>query len=140
MVVEQIRPEVTWYIRQQVMWPDKPIDFVKLEDDFEGFHYGLYKDHVLTSVISCFEKGDELQFRKFATLKEYQGQGLGTYLLNYILDDAIKRGFKRIWCNARADKKGFYEKFGLADTSKAFSKEGVTFTIMELIVSRKSSG
>lgn len=132
ITVEQIRPEVTWHIRHVVMWPDKPVEFVKLSDDFEGMHYGLFDDNTLTSVISCFERNGEVQFRKFATLVERQGKGLGTHLLKYIIEDAKSKGLKRIWCNARADKKHFYEKFGLRETARRFVKENVEFVIMEL--------
>ena len=113
------------------MWPDKPLDFVKIANDHEGVHYGLFKGDKLCSVVSCFEADGELQFRKFATLKEEQGKGLGTFLLNFIFEVAREKGIKRVWCNARQDKSNFYKKFGLKNTEEKFVKDGVDFVIME---------
>ncbi|QCR22681.1 GNAT family N-acetyltransferase [Pontibacter sp. SGAir0037] len=133
MLIQKIKPENTWPIRQQVMWPDKPLGFVQLKEDDQGTHYGLFQNSTLTSVISCFEKESEMQFRKFATLTEAQGQGCGSYLLKHILGIARKKGIGRIWCNARKDKSSYYEKFGLVKTKDVFLKEGVEFIIMELV-------
>jgi GNAT superfamily N-acetyltransferase len=134
MIIKEIAAEDTWPIRQLVMWPDKPIEFVKIKGDEEALHYGLHKEGKLTSVISCFVEGDEMQFRKFATLVDEQGQGLGTYLLNYVLDVAREQRIRRLWCNARRDKSGFYEKFGLQSTEATFEKAGIEYVIMERIL------
>lgn len=131
-MIKEIKQEDTWKIRQMVMWPDKPIEFVKLPDDYKGIHFGLFDDDELTSVVSCFEYEGELQFRKLATLTNKQGQGYGTCMLNHIIDIARNKGIKRVWCNARVNKKAFYEKFGLKETGNRFYKDGIEFIIMEL--------
>ncbi|MEI6947207.1 GNAT family N-acetyltransferase [Paraflavisolibacter sp. H34] len=133
MVIKEIRPEATWPIRLEAMWPGKPLEFVQLSDDASGVHYGLFAEGALVSVVSCFEKNRELQFRKLATLPHQQGNGYGSRLLQHVLDEARRKSIARVWCNARVNKKAFYEKFGLTDTHKRFSKEGIEFTIMELV-------
>ena len=135
MLIKEISPQEVWPIRQMVMWPDKPLDFIKIANDHEGVHYGLFKGGKLCSVVSCFEADGELQFRKFATLKEEQGKGLGTLLLNYILGIARAKGMKRVWCNARFNKSNFYIKFGLKKTEEKFVKEGAGYVIMERFLS-----
>jgi N-acetylglutamate synthase-like GNAT family acetyltransferase len=114
------------------MWPDKPLDFIKLKDDSLGVHYGLYEQDELASVVSCFERGKEMQFRKLATLISKQKNGFGTFLLNYIIELAKTKAMKKVWCNARLNKKAFYEKFGFHEVGKRFEKDGTGFTIMEL--------
>ena len=131
MTIQQIKPEDTWRIRQRVMWPDKSLEFVKLEDDYTGTHYGFFEKGELCSVVSCFERGGELQFRKLATLEHQQRKGYAAALLHFILDEAKRKGMKRIWCNARVNKKGYYEKFGFKETGNRFSKDGIDFTIMD---------
>jgi N-acetylglutamate synthase-like GNAT family acetyltransferase len=132
MIVKIISAAETWPIRQLVMWPNHPMEFVQLEDDDKGIHYGIYKDDELVSVVSCFEQDKEMQFRKFATLQHMQKQGWGSSLLHFILEEARKKGITKVWCNARLDKKYFYEKFGLTATDKHFIKVGILFTIMEI--------
>lgn len=136
MHIKEIKQEDTWKIRHLVMWPDQSMDFVKLPDDGMGLHYGLFNENELTSVVSCFISNGEMQFRKLVTLTHQQGNGYGTALLNHIISIANEKRIKRIWCNARVNKKAFYEKFGLTDTGKRFTKEGVDFTIMELMLTK----
>src|SRR4051812_16373111 len=107
-VVEQIFPALTWRIRHVVMYPNHPFDFVKLENDFDGIHFGLYLNHELTGVVSLFTHGDEAQFRKLAILQDAQGQGLGTELMKYLIDFCKVQRIKKLWCNARVNAKTFY--------------------------------
>lgn len=118
-------------IRQQVMYPDKELDFVKLADDDLGIHMGYYDNGKPISILSIFLKDRELQFRKFATLVELQGKGYGSKLLEWALDYAKDMTFSRIWCNSRLDKKDFYLKFGFTEYGDIFEKNGIKYIIME---------
>ena len=130
MEIREIQAEDTYEIRHTVMWPDKDIEFVKLKEDNEGNHFGLFEDDKLISIISLFYKNEEMQFRKFATLTDFQGRGYGTNLLKHIFQLAEKQGVKKIWCNARGHKSAFYEKFGMRATGAGYTKGGVEFVVM----------
>lgn len=132
MLIQEIQAADTWPIRKKVMWPRKPIQFVQLKEDLLGVHYGLFKGTQLCSVISCFEEQRAMQFRKFATLVEVQNQGLGTVLLQFVITEARDRGMERLWCNAREDKMGFYQKFGFTATNTRFVREGIVYIVLEL--------
>lgn len=67
MKIKKIKAEQTWEIRHKVMWPNKPLAYVKISNDLEGLHYGLFVADKLVSVVSLFIKGEVAQFRKFAT-------------------------------------------------------------------------
>jgi len=114
------------------MWPEQPLEFVQLQEDDFGLHFGYFIDENLVSIVSCFISNDEIQFRKLATLPEYQGKGIASELLNSIFELAEKKNLKRIWCNARSNKKSFYEKLGMKDTFQTFNKLNQKFTIMEI--------
>lgn len=131
MTIREVGLEEVWKLRHEVMWPGKELDFVKLDDDPDGLHYGLFAGETLVSVISLFLDEDGAQFRKFATLRQEQGKGYGSALLAYTLAEAVKHGAKRIWCNARATKVDFYKKFGLHETGRGFEREGVGYAILE---------
>jgi len=135
MEVKTITASDTWPIRHEVMWPDQPFEFVQLEEDNLGFHFGVFEEDKLVSIVSCFIEGKEMQFRKLATLEEYQGKGIASHLLKYILEFAKEKGVEKVWCNARTNKKSFYEKFGMIDTFKTFVKSGQEFTIMKISLS-----
>lgn len=134
MRIKTIEASETWQIRHEVMWPDQPFEFVQLEEDVLGLHFGFFVEGKLVSIVSCFINDDEMQFRKLATLEEYQGKGIGSELVKYILQLAKEKKLKKVWCNARVSKKAFYEKLGLQDTGQVFAKAGQEFTIMEILL------
>jgi predicted GNAT family N-acyltransferase len=131
MIVEKISKEETWEIRHKVMWPNKELDYVKLKDDDFGTHYGIFHENQLVSVISLFINNEKAQFRKFATLEQYQGKGYGSKLLKHAINEAKIQGAKTICCNARRNKTSFYKKFGLIETTKIFKKGGTDYIVME---------
>ena len=131
--IVQITSEETLSIRHKVMWPNKPIDYVQLPNDFEGRHFGYFKNDILISVISLFVENNEAQFRKFATLKEFQGKGFGSELLNELMRISAKEQLSKIWCNARINKIDYYSKFGMKETNNQFIKGGISYVIMERI-------
>lgn len=131
MNIATISKEQAWQLRHEVMWPDRDLDYVKLPDDDAGVHYGLFEGEWLVSAVSLFVKDDEAQFRKFATRLSMQGKGYGSRLLAYVLEEAVKAGVKRIYCNARSEKVSFYRKFGLTETGTAFAKGGKSYAVME---------
>ena len=133
MKIREIQASETWQIRHEVMWPDQPFEFVQLKEDDLGKHFGVFVDEKLVSIVSCFFTDDEMQFRKLATLESFQGQGIASELLKYILELAKEKGVKKVWCNARTNKKSFYKKFGMQDTHKTFIKAEQEFTIMEIL-------
>lgn len=132
MMIKEIPQEQAWEIRHVVMWPDKPLDFIKLADDAKGRHFGLFDDDGVATVVSCFVQNRKMQFRKLATLQSKQGKGYGSALLNFIIALGKSENASSLWCNARLNKKSFYEKFGMVEINKRFEKDGITFTIMEL--------
>lgn len=118
-------------IRHRVLWPDRSPDFVKVDEDDSGFHFGLYFNQKLVSVISLFAVGDSIRFRKFATLPEFQGKGLGSRLLEHAIDFAIQNQYASIWCDARTSALGFYERFGFRKFSAPFFKEHIEYYKIE---------
>jgi len=132
--IEQIRPEVTWRLRKEVLYPNEPLHAMEMEEDNDGIHFGAFTDTELVAVVSLFPKGTDFQFRKFAVKPTMQGKGIGKMLLNYIIDFTKNEGGKRIWCNARDSAVGFYLKDGFTLTGEKFTRTGVNFEIMEKLL------
>lgn len=127
--IEDILP-----IRHKVLWPDKPFEFVKVEGDEVGVHFGLYEDSKLVTIISLFVEGKSLRFRKFATLPEYQNRGLGKKMILKVIDYAKENSFERLWCDARTDALNFYERVGFKKFSEPFFKENIEYCKIEKIL------
>lgn len=130
--IKEIEASETWPLRQKVMWPSKPLEFVILDNDDEGLHYGLFQKELLVSVISLFMNGEEGQFRKFATDDYFQGRGYGTKLLEHLISEAKRKNLKRLKCNARITAIEFYQRFGMKVASDIIRKNGKDYVVMEL--------
>ncbi|RYZ19973.1 MAG: GNAT family N-acetyltransferase [Chitinophagaceae bacterium] len=130
--IRTVAPEAVWPLRHRVMYPNLEFDAIKLDDDAEGIHFGLFDEGGLVSVVSVFRRGTELQFRKFATETALQGKGHGSALLKHVIDVARREGATRLWCNARRNAAGFYQRFGFRETAETFYKDGYEFVVMEL--------
>lgn len=153
--IRQIDAAQTWPLRHTVMWPNKPLDYIKLADDDTGIHFGVFvvqqqeptQEELLVSVVSLFleiDKDDDngtchAQFRKLATDTAYQRRGFASRLLEHAFEFCRKaptsgRTVKRIWCNARSNKTKFYKKFGMVETTQTFTKGGIGYVIMEHVI------
>lgn len=129
----EITAEETLKIRHKVMWTNRLIDYVRLENDNRGRHFGLFINDKMIAVISLFIVNNEAQFRKFATLTDYQGKGFGSVLLKEIMNIIKANNIHKVWCNARIDKSNYYAKFGMTTTENKFVKGGIEYVIMEKI-------
>ena len=115
------------------MYPDKKLEDVKLTDDEEGIHFGLFDHNRLISVGSWFRRNEnEAQFRKLATLEEFRNSGYGTLLMNYIIDFSESEKIQILWCNARLNAFRFYRKLGFTEKGNTFGKDGIDYVIMQL--------
>ncbi|MHA8059873.1 GNAT family N-acetyltransferase [Aquirufa beregesia] len=135
MQIQEIHIEQVLVIRQEVMWPDKDLDFVKVSGDDAAIHLGLVDAGQLKSVISIFKEHQSIQFRKFATLVSDQGKGYGSILLNHVFEQFSQSDIKQIWCHARVPKAQFYEKFGMKKAGETFLKNGIEYVKMEKRIS-----
>ncbi len=115
------------------MYPDKNLEHVKLNDDENGIHFGLFDHNQLISVVSWFRRNEtEARFRKLATLEEFRNVGYGTLLMKYIIDFSKSEKIKTLWCNARVNALNFYKKLGFTETKTTFSKGEIDYVIMQL--------
>jgi GNAT superfamily N-acetyltransferase len=133
--IEQIRPELTWRLRQQVLYPQQQLNEMAMDEDAEGYHFGAFKDNRLVAIVSLFKRGDDFQFRKFAVSPAVQNIGIGSELLAYISGFAVYDGGTRLWCNARLTAIPFYLKNDFNQTGECFSKNGFDYEVLEKSIS-----
>jgi GNAT superfamily N-acetyltransferase len=114
------------------MWPDRPLAHVQLPHDDQGQHWGVVVDGQVVSVVSLFAEGGAVQFRKFATLPEHQGQGYGTLLLRHVMAQVEQRGAQVLWCHARSTATSFYQRLGFHPTGEPFARDGLAYVRMEV--------
>lgn len=98
-----------------------------MEGDEHARHYGAYLDQTLVSVASIYIDGSQARLRKFAILSQYQGQGIGSELLDSILQQLKNDGITHFWCDARESALGFYARFGMQPEGTRFYKVDVPY-------------
>ncbi|GAB3031439.1 GNAT family N-acetyltransferase [Spirosoma pulveris] len=125
--IQAIAAEETYPLRHSVLWPDKPFDYVKIDNDDEGHHFGAFRENELIAVISLFVNGEESRFRKFAARPDCQRQGVGTLLLNHVIYEAKQLGATFLWCDARLETADFYRRFGMEAISEVFYKGPIPY-------------
>ncbi len=137
-LIQPITAAQTYDLRHSVLWPDKPADYVKIDDDPIGYHFGAFCQGELIAVISLFIQPDPIRpagsvvarFRKFATRPDWQRQGVGTALLQHVMAEAKRLGARLIWCDARLDSTDFYRRFGMQTEGAVFHKGPVPYSRM----------
>jgi GNAT superfamily N-acetyltransferase len=127
IAVRAISPEETLTVRHSVLRKGKPLETAYFEGDKHPstVHLGLFYDQCLIGVVTFMESSrtaetSAWQLRGMAVLEEFQGNGLGVFLVNEGEQIARTKGIKNIWCNARIKAKSFYEKLGFSTIGKPF--------------------
>ncbi|REG86956.1 GNAT family N-acetyltransferase [Marinomonas pollencensis] len=132
MYIQQVTTEEVLPIRHQVLWPDKLPSFCEVEGDDSATHYGAFIGDTLVCVASVYRNGHEARLRKFATLPEYQGRGIGSQVIEYLVDDLKFAKVNYFWCDARATARSFYQKYGLCVEGEEFQKSGISYFKMSV--------
>lgn len=139
ITIQPITPEQTYPLRHAVLWPDKPFDYVRIENDGEGHHYGAFQGDDLVAVISLFVDGQtgtanpgRARFRKFATRPDCQRMGIGTQLMHHVIAEARCLNASTLWCDARLDAADFYRRFGMEPVSAVFCKGVIPYAKFSL--------
>ncbi len=128
--IRAIKAEQTWPMRQSVLYPAFSIDQVKLKDDANGRHFGLFLGDELIVVVSVFVQNEAMQFRKLAAKNNQQGKGYGKQMMQFLLELASAENLKTIWCNARLSAAMFYKQFDFEVFGEAWQQSGQEFVVM----------
>ena len=129
MNVKQINANDTHEIRHRMLREGFSIDECVFKDDEseQTFHLGAFEEGKLVSVASfyfdkntTFDEPNQYRLRGMATLPEYQHKGLSSELLKMAFP-IIKQNFcSLLWCNARSNAVGFYQKVGFEKVGEEF--------------------
>jgi ribosomal protein S18 acetylase RimI-like enzyme len=65
------------------------------------------------------------RIRGMATAEQARGRGLGTAVLEALIEHAGAAGATRVWCNARTPARSLYERAGFRVASAEFEIPGI---------------
>lgn len=118
---------LTYKLRQQVLWPESPIERVMVPEDHQALHIGAFEEENLIGVGSFFFDLPSVRLRKLAVLPEKQGRGIGSNLIRFAANQPDLQKADYIWCDAREDAVAFYQRLGFKVEGDIFQKFGVSY-------------
>lgn len=125
VTVEQVRPEITYALRGQVLRPGKGWDELQLPGDREHStgHFAAYVNHQAVGVATVIEEPEAegpglWRLRGMAVAPPHRGRRVGRALLERVRDFVARSGGGLLWCNARVSAEGFYLALGFVTVSE----------------------
>ncbi len=113
-------PDYSWEKRDEQAW-----HFVALEEN---------------KVLACMllypipDQNNTAQLMQMAVESELQRKGLGKQLLDFALNDARSKGIEKVFCHARENALGFYEKLNFNILGEPFEEVGIRHFKMEIML------
>ncbi|KGJ87430.1 GNAT family N-acetyltransferase [Colwellia psychrerythraea] len=132
MDIRQIEWQQTIPVRHRVLWPEKPPEFCYVDGDEIGIHFGAFVNDVLVCVASIYIEDKNARLRKYATELNFQGQGIGSAVLNKVITYLTTHEINVFWCDARESALSFYQRFGMVRQGERFYKSDVPYYKMSM--------
>ncbi|MCA9276367.1 MAG: GNAT family N-acetyltransferase [Phycisphaerales bacterium] len=136
--IRELSAAETRPVRQRVLRPhQRPEELVYPgDDDHDTFHLGAVDDSgEVMAILSMYRHAqppadpmDEpraWRIRGMASIPEARGTGLGRLLVEQARDRVWEQSCDPIWCNARENAFGFYQKLGFEIVGGIFEIEGI---------------
>jgi predicted GNAT family N-acyltransferase len=121
-------------IRQRVFVKEQYVDPALEYDQYEGSatHYLLSVDGTALATARWRETEKGIKLERFATLASHRNSGLGTVLLDHILNDILPMK-KKIYLHSQLKAIPFYERKGFVKFGEQFSEAEIEHFIMKYI-------
>ncbi len=120
----------TYDLRHRILRPHQPLDTCVFPYDTApgSLHIGAFLNGQLIGIGSILPESREhatqpnnWRIRGMAVRENMRGTGAGGKIIQALVDYAGTQPLPaEIWCNGRANVKGFYERFGLAPEGDLF--------------------
>lgn len=115
--IDAVRIRVDVFIVEQKCPPGWEPD----EFDKKSRHFVAILDHKLVATVRLREESkNTVKIERLAVKKEYRKKGIGLGLTKYVLSQALKKKYKKIWTQAQLHAQKMYEKAGFKVTSKPY--------------------
>lgn len=103
-----------------------------LSADQDMTMFGAYdKGRLIGTIFLAEDNKNIARIKSVAIDENYQGKGLGRYLMNYVEDIARDKGYKKINLMGRVSSQEFYEKLGYKAISKVYDYKTIPHLDMQ---------
>ncbi|MDD9194797.1 GNAT family N-acetyltransferase [Aliivibrio sp. S3MY1] len=126
-VIHEVRDTV--FIQEQSIDPD--IEFDGL--DQSAVHAIVYSNAQPVGTGRILDDG---HIGRIAILKAFRGQGLGSKIVLSLIDEAINKGYPRVYLGSQKHAIDFYTKLGFEPFGNEFMEAGIPHLSMEKQLNR----
>ncbi|MEM6299824.1 MAG: GNAT family N-acetyltransferase [Bacteroidota bacterium] len=127
--VQKISPDDTLFetvkkIRHTVFVIEQEVPEEEEFDEFESSsaHFLALVDDLPAGASRWRETSEGFKLQRFAVLKEHRKKGVGSALVQAVLDDLPSSAEKPIYLHAQFDAMPLYQKFGFEKVGEAFQE------------------
>ncbi len=131
-LIKEISPEQTYDLRLKVLKTNDNYQY-QYQGDFgiKTKHFGAFNASKLIGITTVMENKhpdfnkDAIQIRGMAVLPEFQKQGIGKNLIDFVINQYQDK--EMIWCNARDYAVNFYKSLGFSTFGEKFYIKNVCY-------------
>jgi predicted GNAT family N-acyltransferase len=125
---------LAWAIRRLVFIDEQHVpEQIEMDaEDAAAFHIIAMDGDVAVGCGRMVMHLGEVKIGRMAVLRERRGEGIGRLILEYLMNAARERGFRRAILHAQLTAEGFYLKQGYLPRGEVFEEAGIAHRLMEL--------
>lgn len=121
VIIQSVPVDVVRPLRSAILRPGLPMEhnIYPLDDNAESLHVGAFEDGRLVGTATILHEPPAgssdpkvWRLRGVTTLPEVRGKRYGVRILHKCIAYVAQQGGTMLWCKARTDACGFYEKLG----------------------------
>ena len=124
--------EACFAIRKSVFVEEQnvPLELEMDEHDETATHFLLRDGETPLATARLLEKHGLAKIGRVAVLREARGRGLGLAVMQAVLDEARRQGFKEAILDSQTYAIPFYERLGFAAEGEEFDDAGIPHFLM----------
>jgi predicted GNAT family N-acyltransferase len=114
-------------LREEILRKPLGLFFTKeeLEMEKEHVHIAGFLGQEMCATAVLVPDGEKMKMQRVALKASFQGKGIGSSLMRFCEEYAVKHGYKSIYCHARGTAVQFYQKNQYALEGEPFDEDGI---------------
>ncbi|HVB80955.1 MAG TPA: GNAT family N-acetyltransferase [Candidatus Binataceae bacterium] len=130
---DRSRMEQAWALRRRVFIEEQqvPEEIERDADDTRALHALALEGGRPVGCGRMLAHGDYVKIGRMAVAAERRGAGIGRRVLEFLIENARRRGFRRAVLDAQLHAEGFYFKQGFTPVGEVFEEAGIMHRRME---------
>jgi ElaA protein len=130
---DRSRMKQAWALRRRVFIEEQHVpEEIELDaDDARAVHALAIESQRPVGCGRMLECGDYVKIGRMAVLAECRGTGVGRRVLEFLIEHARQRGFRRAVLDAQLHAEGFYLKQSFTPVGEVFEEAGIMHRRME---------